>query len=104
MAMSVFVRQEKITVRMGLQSDPIDPTKTCLMFKGPCSAEMLKTLVCSCNPKNKKVCSRQCNVVRFALVVPLRMNVIMISFINKWNMMATFDNEHFSKFRPQQVH
>ena len=27
-AMSVFVRQEKITVRMGLQSDPIDPTKT----------------------------------------------------------------------------
>ena len=26
--MSVFVRQGKITVRMGLQSDPIDPTKT----------------------------------------------------------------------------
>ena len=28
MAMSVFVRQEKITFRMGLQSDPIDLTKT----------------------------------------------------------------------------
>ena len=26
--MSVFVRQEKITVGMGLQSDPIDLTKT----------------------------------------------------------------------------
>ena len=26
-AMSVFVSQEKITVQMGLQSDPIDPTK-----------------------------------------------------------------------------
>ena len=32
MAMSVFVRQEKITVRMGLPSDPIDPTKTRLML------------------------------------------------------------------------
>ena len=31
-AMSVFVRQEKITVRMGLQSDPIDPTKTRLRY------------------------------------------------------------------------
>ena len=30
--MSVFVRQEKITVRIGLQSDPIDPTKTRLIF------------------------------------------------------------------------
>ena len=29
--MSVFVRQEKITVRMGLQSDPIDLTKMRLM-------------------------------------------------------------------------
>ena len=32
MAISVFVRQEKITVRMGLQSDPIDLTKTRLLF------------------------------------------------------------------------
>ena len=31
--MSVFVRQEKITVRFGLQSDPIDPTKTRLCIK-----------------------------------------------------------------------
>ena len=31
--MSVFVRQEKITVRMGLQSDPIDPTKTRLILQ-----------------------------------------------------------------------
>ena len=30
--MSVFVRQEKIMVRTGLQSDPIDPTKTRLLF------------------------------------------------------------------------
>ena len=33
MAMSVFVRQEKITVRMGLQSDPTDPTKTRLLSR-----------------------------------------------------------------------
>ena len=29
--MSVFVRQNKITVRIGFQSDPIDRTKTRLM-------------------------------------------------------------------------
>ena len=29
--MSVFVRQEKITVRIGFQSDPIGRTKTRLM-------------------------------------------------------------------------
>ena len=34
MAMSVFVRQEKITVRIGLQSDPTDPTKTRLRMVG----------------------------------------------------------------------
>ena len=31
--MSVFARQEKITVRIGFQSDPIDRTKTCLISK-----------------------------------------------------------------------
>ena len=41
--------------------EKVNNIMTPIMFKGICSAEMLKTLVCSCNPKNKKVCSRQCS-------------------------------------------
>ena len=88
--MSVFVRQEKFTVRIGFQSDPIDPTKTRLKFASR-SREVKKILddLYSWVEEDPEGCIHLILRIKFCLVHPSRIYCCLFKnrlFLDGWKI------------------